>query len=124
MKSVLRYLLPAGIATLAVLMIIFYREYMGEDTDPATENRANPVINRRLNAIVTDTASSKAQTYSAPTSLKITYTDIDTKEAASFRMNYRSQPAIAIGDTVTKDKGEKLLLVYKNGGTIVTVPIE
>src|SRR4051812_4538694 len=124
MKSVLRYSLFAGIAALALLLVIFYREYMGEDTDPATDNQANPVINRRLNAIVTDTASRWAQPSSAIASLKITYTDIDTKEAASFRMNYRSQPAIAIGDTVTKDKGEKLLLVYKKGGTIVTVPIE
>ncbi|SFB94214.1 hypothetical protein [Spirosoma endophyticum] len=124
MKSILRYSLLAGIAALAVLMIIFYQEYMGEDTDPATENQANPVIYSRLNAIVTDTASRKARPNSAVTSLKITYTDIDTKEVASFQMNYHSQPAIAIGDTVTKDKGEKLLLLYKKGGTIVTVPIE
>lgn len=124
MKSILRYSLLAGIAALAVLLIVFYREYMGEDTDPATENRANPVINTRLNAIVTDTASHKAPSNSASASLDVTYKDIDTREAASFRMNYRSQPAIAIGDTVTKDKGEKLLLVYKKEGMIVTVPIE
>ena len=124
MKPAIRYVLLAGIATLAVIMIYFYREYMGEDTDPTTENQENPVISTQLNAIVTDTASRKAQPNSAIASLKITYTDIDTKEAASFRMHYHSRPAIAIGDTVTKDKGEKLLLVYKKGGTIVTVPIE
>ena len=124
MKPAIRYVLLAGIATLAVVMIYFYREYMGEDTDPATENQANPVINTRLNAIVTDTSSSKTQVSSALASLKISYTDIDTKEAFSFLMNYHSQPEIALGDTLTKDKGEKILLVYKKGGTIVTVPIE
>ncbi|GAB4039174.1 hypothetical protein [Spirosoma jeollabukense] len=124
MKSILRYLLLASMATLALLAIFFYQEYMGEDTDPTAGNLTNPVIHKRLNAIVTDTASTKATANSALASLKITYTDLDTKEAASFRMNYRSQPAIAPGDTVTKDKDEKLLLVYKPDGTIVTVPIE
>ena len=124
MKSILRYSLLAGTVALALLAIFFYREYMGEDTDPATENQVNPVIHKRLNAIVRDTASTKAHPSSAIASLEITYTDIDTKEAASFRMNYRSQPAIAPGDTVTKDKDEKLLLVYKPDGTIVTIPIE
>ena len=124
MKSVTRYVFAAGMVTLAVLMLIFYREYLGEDADPATEKQTNPLINMRLHAIVTATSASKAPPHIIPGSLKIVYTDIDTKEAAGFLINYRSQPNIAIGDTLTKDKGEKLLLVYKKGGRIVSVPIE
>jgi len=127
MKSVVKYILIAGVAITALVFVVFYQQYMGEDTDPSTEKNTGSLLNKRLNAIITDTfltairqrPSSPARRYS----LHIGYTDIDTKEVSGFSLNYRSQDSLAVGDTLTKEKGERLMLVYKKG-SIKSVPVE
>ncbi|WP_157815969.1 hypothetical protein [Spirosoma pollinicola] len=110
------------IAIVAIVFVIFYQEYMGEDAATATDVTTNSLINKRLNAVVTDTSVNKAN--AANYLLKIGYTDIDTKAAASFFMDYRDRASIAIGDTVTKEKGEKLILIYRQQGAVISVPID
>lgn len=119
MKPATRYLVIIGLAIVAIVFVIFYQEYMGEDAVSTTDVTTNSLINKRLNAVVTDTSVTKATA-----TLKIDYTDIDTKEAASFLMNYRDHASIAIGDTVTKEKGEKLVLIYRQQGAVISIPID
>lgn len=121
MKRILTYVLVGGLLIAAAVMIYIYQEYMGEDTDPATENQANPIINKRLNAIVLRIAPTKA---SNKPKIDVAYTDLDTKETASFLINNHYQQSIHIGDTLTKEKGERIILIYQKSGKIETVAID
>ncbi len=122
MKPARRYLFLIGLAIAALVVVIFYREYMGEDPAPTTEKDKNSLINKHLNAVVTDTSVTAIQ--AGQYSFKIDYTDIDTKEAASFFMSFHDRTSVAIGDTVTKEKGEKLLLIFRKQGNVASVPID
>lgn len=122
MKPALRYVIGIGLALLAIAFAIVYQQYLGEDTDPKAELPSSSVIPKRLNAIITDTSQSKAKTF--PQALKVDYVDIDTRETASFFINYPDHTQVSIGDTVTKDKGEKLVLIYRKQGMVASVPVE
>lgn len=121
MKRLLTYVLVGGFLIAAAIMVYIYREYMGEDTDPDAENPASPLLNKRLNAIVLRIALTKTGN---PPKIDVAYTDIDTKETASVQLNNQYGQNIHIGDTLTKEKGEKILLVYQKEGNIETVTID
>ena len=121
MKPALRYLLIAGLALTALLLVLFYREYLGEDPSPDTGTSTNPLIKQRLNAIVTDTTVRTGKPGSR--TLTVDYTDLDSREVSSFSIDYRNHAPIAIGDTVTKDRGDKLLFIYGRQG-VASVPID
>ena len=110
-----------GLLLASAAMIYIYQEYLGEDTDPNTENLSNPIINKRLNAVVLRITAAKTGN---PPKIDVVYIDLDTKEAASVRVNNPYVQRIHIGDTLTKEKGEKLLLVYRKDGNVTTVPID
>ncbi|GAB2537456.1 hypothetical protein [Spirosoma aerophilum] len=124
MKSVRRYVIVIGLVFLGIAFAYFYQQYLGEDVDPQTKLPPSSVIQKRLNAIITDTARSEAQTITFPQALKIDYVDMESREASSFYIAYPDRVHVAIGDTVSKDKGEKLVLVYKKQGTVASVPVE
>jgi hypothetical protein len=121
MKRLLRYILIAGLLIAATLMLYTYQQYMGEDTDPSAEQQASPLIHKRLNAIVTNKSAAKVGRQPI---IEITYRDMDTEETSSFVVNQLYQQSIYIGDTLTKEKGDKIMLVYQKDGRIATVPIE
>lgn len=121
MKRILTYLLAGGFLIAAALMIYIYQEYMGEDTNPATENPSSSIINKRLNAVVLRIASAKAGN---EPKIDVTYTDLDTRETGQFLADNQYEKSIHIGDTLTKEKGEKILLIYQKAGRIETVPID
>ncbi|MBD2755765.1 hypothetical protein [Spirosoma validum] len=121
MKRILTYLLAGGFLLAAALMIYIYQEYMGEDTDPTTENQSSPIINKKLNAIVLRIAPAKA---GDEPKIDVTYTDLDTKETTTFPIDNQYGQSIHIGDTLTKEKGEKIMLIYQKAGKIETVPVD
>lgn len=94
---------------------------MGEDTDPSAENQSSPIVNKKLNAIVLRIVLAPAGN---KPKIDVTYTDLDTKETASFLINNQYQQSIHIGDTLTKEKGEKIMLIYQKDGKIETAPID
>lgn len=105
-----------GLLLASAVMIYFYREYMVEDTDPTADKLANPLIAKGLNAIVTKISMTRAGT---PPTVDVAYTDLDTKEAASIRLSNPYGQSIHIGDTLAKEKGEKILLVYQKDGIVL-----
>jgi hypothetical protein len=124
MKSALRYSIIVGIGLLGIAFVFFYQQYLGEDADPKAELPSGSIIHKRLNAIVTDTSRSQSETSTFAQALKIAYVDQDTRETSSFVINYPDRIHVGIGDTVTKDKGEKLVLIYRQRGTVTSVPVE
>lgn len=121
MKRWLTYGLVVSLLLVSAVLIYFYREYMVEDTDPTAAKLVNPLIPKRLNAIVTKISTTKAS--NLPT-VDVAYTDLDTKEATSVRLNNPYGQSIHMGDTLTKEKGEKILLIYQKDGNVATVAID
>ncbi len=120
-KRLLTYGLVGAFLVAIALMVYLYQEYLGEDPIPNVKNGVSPIINKRLNAVVLRTTTLNAD--SQP-KLDVAYTDLDTQETASFTINDQYRQSIHVGDTLTKEKGEKLLLIYQEGGKIETVPID
>ena len=118
-KRLLSYGLLGALFIALAGLIYVYQEYLGED--PTTEVTASPIINKRLKAVVLRTAT--VRNNNEP-KLEVAYTDLDTQEAASFTIEDQYRQSVHVGDTLTKEKGEKLLLVYQKTGTIETVPID
>ena len=121
MKRLLLYLLASMLLVAAVLLAYVYHEYMGEDEKPTTVNQANPVIRKRLNAVVLRTTTT--QVANQPKT-EVAYTDLDTKETASFVVNDEYRQRLHVGDTITKEKGDKLLFVNQKEGKMEFVPID
>ena len=121
MKRFLMYVLIAGLLLIGAMMIYMYREYMGQDIDLTANNFANPIIYKRLNAIVTSKSAARAGN---PPTFDVAYTDMETNEESRILLNDRYQASIHVGDTLTKEEGEKILLIYQKDGKIATVPID
>ncbi|WP_420148967.1 hypothetical protein [Spirosoma sp.] len=122
MKRLLTYVLIGAFLVATALMVYVYREYLGEDSDPTTENLSNPLINKRLNAVVLRIIENKANNLPQ---FEVEYADLNTEETARLRLDNQYHARIHVGDTLTKEQGEKLLLVYqKAAGHIQTVPID
>lgn len=119
-KQVLTYGLVGAFLVVTALMVYLYQEYLGEDPNPAGGNPSSFIINQRLNAVVLRTTTLNA---ASQPKLDVAYIDLDTQETASFTINDQYRQRIHVGDTLTKEKGEKLLLIYQ-GGKIETVPID
>ncbi|UFH52827.1 hypothetical protein [Spirosoma sp. KNUC1025] len=119
MKRYLNLLLIGGFLVAISLGIYFYREYLGEDTAP--EETSSTLIEKRLNAVVTKI--SPVGGGSQP-KLEVVFSNIDTKESSSFMINDWYRQSIHVGDTLSKEKGEKIVLVYQKAGAVETVPID
>lgn len=120
-KRLLTYGLVGALLVALAGIVYVYQEYLGEDPDPNAENSASSIINKRLNAVVLRTEKGKAGDQQE---LEVVYTDLDTRESASFTINDQYRQSIHVGDTLTKEKGEKLLLIYQKSGKVETVPID
>ncbi|GAB4023976.1 hypothetical protein [Spirosoma koreense] len=120
-KRLITYTLLAGCLLAAIGLIYVYREYMGEDAPTTADSQTSPIVGKRLNAViqrvVTDRSGSRPK-------LDVAYTDIDTKETANFLVDSAYRQQLHVGDTITKDKWERLLLVYPKAGKIETIPID
>jgi hypothetical protein len=120
-KRWLLYGLLGGLLIMFTFVFYVYYEYLGEDPEPDTEHAANPIIKKRLNAVVLRTESINADN---DPKLEVAYSDLDSKESASFTVNEEYNQSIHVGDTVTKDKWDKVLFVYQKSGGVETVPID
>lgn len=117
----LLYVLLSGMLVAVALFIYVYGEYMGEDTDPSLSSGLNPIINQKINGIVTRTTLTKIDQQQK---LAVSYRDVQTQQTSNFRLDTTYQQRLHPGDTVTKDKGEKVLLVNQKSGETAIVPID
>ena len=115
------YTLLSGLLIGIALAFYVYSEYLGEDTDPSLSNGSNPIISQPVNGVITNVATNAVD---HPQKLSITYTDLSTKKVVTFTVNTNNQSRFHVGDTITKDKGEKILLVYQKGGEMTIVPVD
>ena len=121
LKRSLLYLLVGGLLILATLIIHIYQEYLGEDTTPVLIDKQNPIIAQKVNGVVAHTA---INTIGQQQKLDVTYTVIGSSETAHLMVNTEYKQRVHPGDTVTKDKGERVLLINRKGGEIEIVPID
>ena len=120
-KRLVLYGLVIGLAIGLVAGFYVYQEYLGEDPALNPDALANPIIDEKLRAIVTNKTGRKI---GSAQKLVLNYTDLDNQKDASVTISDEYGQNIQLGDTLTKDKGEKILLVYQKDGKIITIPID
>lgn len=115
------YVLISGLLIGIALVVYLYGEYFGEDVDSSLSNGSNPIISQSVHGVVTRLATN---TVGNPQQLSVTYSDLTSKKAFTFTVNDQYQSRFHVGDTVAKDKAEKVLLVYQTGGEMAIVPVD
>ena len=120
-KRLVLYGLLLSLVIGSLIGLYIHHEYLGEDPTLNPDALANPIVNETLRAIVTKKTVRKT---GSGQKLVLDYTDLDSHKSASLSINDFYSQTVQPGDTLTKYKGEKIVLVYQKNGQIETIPID